>query len=207
MIVVRHQDVGLAADELEHHLLQLARRHLAVADDDPRLRDELAAPRRRRSGCRARGCGRSRPARRGSARGGSPAGSGFSSHGMTSSRRRAGPAAASSEAEMSRMPSSDMCSVRGIGVAVSVSTSTVCADCLQPLLVLDAEALLLVDDDQAEVLELHVLAEQPVRADDDVDLPLAQRRRATSFCSPSVLKRLSDSMRNGYSAMRSRKVR
>jgi hypothetical protein len=34
----------------------------------------------------------------------------------------------------------------------------------------DAEALLLVDDEQAEVLELDVLREQAVRADDDVDL-------------------------------------
>ena len=32
----------------------------------------------------------------------------------------------------------------------------------------DAEPLLLVDDDQAEIAELHVLLEQPVRADHDV---------------------------------------
>ena len=41
---------------------------------------------------------------------------------------------------------------------------------LQPLLVRDAEALLLVDDQQAEVREAHIAAEQPVRADHDVDL-------------------------------------
>ena len=40
---------------------------------------------------------------------------------------------------------------------------------LQPLLVLDAEPLLLVDDHQAEVLEGDVLLEEPVRADQDVD--------------------------------------
>ena len=40
---------------------------------------------------------------------------------------------------------------------------------LEVLLVLDAEALLLVDDDQAEVLEAHSRGEQPVRADDHVD--------------------------------------
>ena len=45
---------------------------------------------------------------------------------------------------------------------------------LEPLLVLDAEALLLVDDDQAQVLELHVLRQQPVRADDDVDLAVRE---------------------------------
>ena len=41
---------------------------------------------------------------------------------------------------------------------------------LEPLLVLDPEPLLLVDDRQPEVLEPHVLRQQPVRADDHVDL-------------------------------------
>ena len=42
---------------------------------------------------------------------------------------------------------------------------------LDLLLVRDAEALLFVDDEQAEVAEDDVLRQQPVRADDDVDLP------------------------------------
>jgi hypothetical protein len=37
-----------------------------------------------------------------------------------------------------------------------------------------AEALLLVDHDQPEVGELHILANQPVRADQDVDLAGAE---------------------------------
>ena len=41
---------------------------------------------------------------------------------------------------------------------------------LQPLLVGDAEALLLVDDDEAELPELDALGEHRVGADDDVDL-------------------------------------
>ena len=40
---------------------------------------------------------------------------------------------------------------------------------LERLLVLDAEALLLVDDDEPEVLESHLSAEQPVGADDEVE--------------------------------------
>ncbi len=44
---------------------------------------------------------------------------------------------------------------------------------LDLLLVADAEALLLVDDEQAEVLEADVLGEEPVRADEDVDEALA----------------------------------
>ena len=42
------------------------------------------------------------------------------------------------------------------------------------LLLLDAEALLLVDDQQPEVLRAHVAREQPVRADQDVDLALGE---------------------------------
>ena len=42
-----------------------------------------------------------------------------------------------------------MLSVRGIGVAVSVSTCTFGAQRLQALLVTHAEAMLLVDDEQA----------------------------------------------------------
>ena len=44
------------------------------------------------------------------------------------------------------------------------------AHLLDALLVRDAEPLLLVDDEQAEILEQHVLREQAMRADDDVDL-------------------------------------
>ena len=51
------------------------------------------------------------------------------------------------------MPVTAISSVRGIGVADIASTSTLVAQLLELLLVLDAEALLLVDDDQAEVLE------------------------------------------------------
>ena len=49
------------------------------------------------------------------------------------------------------------------------------AQLLQPLLVADAEMLLLVDDQQAEVLELDALGQQRVGADDDVDRALLDR--------------------------------
>ena len=48
------------------------------------------------------------------------------------------------------------------------------AHLLDALLVRDAEALLLVDDEQAQIFELHVLRQQPMRADDDVDLARRQ---------------------------------
>ena len=55
------------------------------------------------------------------------------------------------------MPVRLISSVRGIGVAVSVSTSTSAVSCLIASLWLHAEALLLVDDEQAEVLERDVV--------------------------------------------------
>ena len=45
---------------------------------------------------------------------------------------------------------------------------------LQPLLVRDAEMLLLVDDHQAEILELDRSCQQRVGADDDVDVAVGQ---------------------------------
>ena len=48
------------------------------------------------------------------------------------------------------------------------------AQLLQLLLVGDAEMLLLVDHDEAQILELHAFAEQRVGADDDVDLAVRQ---------------------------------
>ena len=76
--------------------------------------------------------------------------------------------------DSSRTPVSASCSVRGIGVARQRQHVHVLAQLLQPLLVRDAEVLLLVDDQQPEPRELNLLAEQRVRADHDVD-----RRRSS----------------------------
>ena len=46
---------------------------------------------------------------------------------------------------------------------------------LEFLLVQNAEALLLVDHHQAEILENHVAGDQPMRADDDIDAAVAQQ--------------------------------
>jgi hypothetical protein len=53
--------------------------------------------------------------------------------------------------DRSRRPPSAMFSVRGIGVAVSVSTCTSARSVFRRLLVAHAEAVFLVDDDQARV--------------------------------------------------------
>ena len=61
-----------------------------------------------------------------------------------------------------------MYSVRGMGVAVSVSTSTAVRRRLDALLVGDAEAVLLVDHQEAQVLERDVLGQEAMGADHDV---------------------------------------
>ena len=65
----------------------------------------------------------------------------------------------------SRAPMSENCSVRGMGVAVRVSTSTVARSVLSLSLDRHPELLLLVDDEQAEVLPFDPLAHDGVRAD------------------------------------------
>ena len=95
------------------------------------------------------------------------------------------------------MPDSDMLSVRGIGVAVSVSTSTLAAQRLDALLVLHAEAVLLVDHEKAELAECDVLLQQPVRADHDVDACRSRAARRSSRFSAAVRKRDSISTLTG----------
>ena len=89
---------------------------------------------------------------------------------------------------------------------------------LEPLLDLDAEPLLLVDDDQAQVVELHVRLHEAVRADDDVDraggqplddfglLPRAWRtargRRSRRETRPSARRRSAGAARPGPSSAR-----
>ena len=90
---------------------------------------------------------------------------------------------------MSRIPASDICSVRGIGVALIAITSTRSFSWLQQLLLLDAEALLLVDDQQPQVLGAHVAREQPVGADQDVHLAVARSAATASRCSAAGRKR------------------
>ena len=73
----------------------------------------------------------------------------------------------------------------------------VLAQVLDLLLVLHAEALLLVDHEQPHVLELHVVGEQPVRADHDVDLAALHARRRPRSAPSGVRNREITSTRTG----------
>ena len=72
-----------------------------------------------------------------------------------------------------------MAAVRGIGVAVMTSTSGTAPS--RPFArniaaLLDAEAVLLVDDDDAERPQLDAFLDERVRADEDVDRPIREAR-------------------------------
>ena len=67
---------------------------------------------------------------------------------------------------------------------------------LQPLLVGDAEVLLLVDDQQAEIPELHRLRQQRVGADDDLDAAVRQpRARLGRLLGAHEARKLADAER------------
>jgi hypothetical protein len=88
------------------------------------------------------------------------------SHGVTKVCTRGDARAGVAMIDRSRRPAIAMLSVRGIGRGGQREQVHVGAQRLQRLLLAHAEALLLVDDDQAEVLEAHVALQQAMGADD-----------------------------------------
>ena len=64
------------------------------------------------------------------------------------------------------------------------------AHLLQSLFMRHAKALLFVDDDQAQVGEFDVLADEPMRADEDIDLALGQPLDTFPSARAAILKRL-----------------
>lgn len=73
---------------------------------------------------------------------------------------------------------------------------------LQPFLVDDAEALLLVDDDKAEILELDRFRDDGVRADDDIDRPGGQAvARLLRFACRNEPREAADIDREAFEAL------
>jgi hypothetical protein len=70
---------------------------------------------------------------------------------------------------ISRTPDKANCRVRGIGVAVKVSTCTSAFNCFNFLFLRDTEMLLLVDDQEAQMSEPDVVGQQRVGADHGVE--------------------------------------
>ena len=81
------------------------------------------------------------------------------------------------------------------------------AEVLEALLLRHAEMLFLVDDDEAEIAELDVLAEQGVRADHDVDVARLQPRlRLRRFPGSDHAGQASDLHRPGRETLAERRV-
>ena len=114
------------------------------------------------------------------------------------------PGGSSSSTLTSRSPYTVIAAVRGIGVAVITSTSGTAPPGLLPQrgALLDAEAVLLVDDDHAEAVERHALLDQGVGADDEVDRRRRRARPSTRLRSAPVTRLVSSSTRSGRSANR-----
>ena len=75
---------------------------------------------------------------------------------------------------ISRTPDSASCKVRGIGVAVSVRTCTSALSCFSFSFCATPKCCSSSTIDEAEMREPHILGEQRVRADDDVDPALGE---------------------------------
>ena len=76
--------------------------------------------------------------------------------------------------ERSRTPISDICSVRGIGVAESVSTSTEARSCLSRSLCMTPKRCSSSTTISPRSRKTTSFCKQPVRADDDVDLAVGE---------------------------------
>ena len=171
----REQDVGVAVDESCHHLLERAAGHLAVADDEPRLGHELADAIGHRLDRRHAVVQKEHL----------PAPVELSLDGVAEGRlvelddggldrqpvlrRRLDGAHVARACERHVQRARD----RRRGQREHVHRLP---QHLEFLLVQHAEALLLVDDHQAEILEADIGLDELVRADDDVHRAGRQRR-------------------------------
>ncbi len=120
----RDEHVRVAGEERDHLLLQLVLAHLTVRDEEAQARAELLQLLRPPPRSSRRGCGGRTPGRRVRPRARAPCAMSSSSYSPTKVRIGRRPSGGVSITEMSRSPESDMCSVRGIGVALIASTST-----------------------------------------------------------------------------------
>ena len=172
-----HQHVCLIANELQHHALELVLAHLAVSRPPRAPWAPASSPCRRLSRWIRLDCAAEKTWPPRSISSVTPRRTSASQNGATTvwiARRSLGGV---SITDISRSPTSDMFSVRGIGVADSREHVHVPAHLLEPFLVRHAEALLLVHDKQAKIMKVHILGEQAVRADENIDSSLPRPPR------------------------------
>ena len=172
----RDEHVGVAGEEREHPLLELALRHLAVGDEEAQLRAELPRAARPLPRSSRRGCAGRRTGPRARARARARAWTSSSSYSPTCVRIGRRPSGGVSMTLMSRSPASDMCSVRGIGVADSESTSTSRRSWRSSSFCATPKRCSSSTITSPRFFGDDVAREHAVRADEDVDLPRGEVR-------------------------------
>ena len=105
--------------------------------------------------------------------------------------------------DRSRTPASDICSVRGIGVAVIDRTSMPIDSCFSRSFAATPKRCSSSTTRSPRFLKRDVLREQPVRADDQVDLAGGERAQDGLACRSAVRKRETISSFTGNGANRS----
>ena len=175
MMVVRAQHVEAPVDEVHHHLLQLALAHLPVRHGHLGLGHQL------RDLLRPLGQvlhpvvhEEHLPAARQLLADGLAQQLGSQRH--TKVRMASRSAGGVAMMEISRRPLMAICSVRGMGVAVSVSTSTCERSSFSRSLWVTPKRCSSSITSSPRSLKRTSLRQQPVRADDHVELALGQRR-------------------------------
>ena len=163
-----HQDVRLAAEKLEHDGFERFGIHLPMRHDDPRFRNDLLQPgagpfhRLHAIMDKVHLAAASELAENGFPNQLVARADDLRANGQAAGRRRV------DDRQISHARHGHLQGPRNRrrGQRQDVHLR---AQLLEPLLVLDAEPLFFVDDDQAEIAEPHVLLQQAMGADDDVD--------------------------------------
>ena len=169
----RDEDVGVPREEGVHALLELALGHLAVGDEEAEARAQLLQLRGRlldrlHAVVEVEGLAVARVLR---SRAVLTSSSSYSPTFVRIGRR---PSGGVSMMEMSRRPESDMCSVRGIGVAERASTCTSSRSARRSSFWATPKRCSSSSTTRPEVLRDHVPREDAVRPDQHLDLALAE---------------------------------
>ena len=197
MMVVESKNVGFAIDELRHHLFQFVAVHLAVADDDARMRHE----RLRTSAAMASMVDDAIVQEENLAAAIEFALNGVANDalvvlrddrfdGQTILRR------SFDRAHVARAGEREIKRARN-GRGAEREHIHQLAQQFELLLVHHAEALLFVDDHQAEILERDIVLHQAMRADDDIHRAGARSFDDFAVARRRVRKRESNSTRTG----------
>ena len=179
MIVVQTRTSASPAANVDHHPLELALGHLAVADDEPRARAAAAAAARPGPRSSRPGCGRRRPGRRGRARAGSRRGRGRPTPRRRASGSAADPRAASRSRSCRGRRRAPGSASAGSASRDRVRTSTSRRSCLRRSLAATPKRCSSSTTTRPRSRNRTSLLRQPMGPDDEVDRAVREARRSS----------------------------